>query len=236
MVSAGAGQSSMHRFRQERRQTLRQHWREPVLLLGFIVATAVWLVLDGNEVRRPMASFLLGVAFALLVVGWLMGFDARSLRWVWGAAGETWTAAELARLDGGWRVFHDVRDARGNWDHIVVGPPGVFVVDSKNLREPARIDERGLRAGRLLHESSRARGSAVRLKELIAPEKDSKVWVQAVVAVWGELLGGCAERDRVLYVSGGELVPTLLDRRARHSADDVSRLAGAIEDIAERLA
>lgn len=53
-----------------------------------------------------------------------------------GAAGEEETALALGELPAeDWAVFHDVRwpDRKlANIDHVVVGPPGVFVVDTKN--------------------------------------------------------------------------------------------------------
>ncbi len=52
-----------------------------------------------------------------------------------GAEGEESTAQFLAALPmGEWRVFHDVRwpgRRQANLDHVVVGPSGVFVIDSK---------------------------------------------------------------------------------------------------------
>jgi Nuclease-related domain len=56
--------------------------------------------------------------------------------WERGAAGEEATAAALAQLPTDtWTVFNDVKwpgRRYANVDHIVVGPPGVFVIDSKN--------------------------------------------------------------------------------------------------------
>lgn len=53
-----------------------------------------------------------------------------------GAAGEEATALALSALPATeWTVFHDVRwpDRKlANIDHVVVGPPGVFVIDTKN--------------------------------------------------------------------------------------------------------
>src|SRR3954452_9111449 len=53
-----------------------------------------------------------------------------------GAAGEEGTAAGLHGLPAEqWVLFHDVRcpgRERANVDHVAVGPPGVFVIDSKN--------------------------------------------------------------------------------------------------------
>jgi hypothetical protein len=53
-----------------------------------------------------------------------------------GAEGEEATGVQLDALrQHGWVVFHDVRwpgRPRANIDHVVIGPGGVFVVDSKN--------------------------------------------------------------------------------------------------------
>src|SRR3954452_1114585 len=52
-----------------------------------------------------------------------------------GAEGEEATADILGALSAeGWRVFHDVRwpgRAQANIDHVLVGPGGVFVIDTK---------------------------------------------------------------------------------------------------------
>ena len=35
-----------------------------------------------------------------------------------------------------WRVIHDATLGRGNVDHIVIGPPGVFTVETKSHPGP----------------------------------------------------------------------------------------------------
>ena len=66
---------------------------------------------------------------------------AKPLSWVRGAEGECRTARVLNSLPDEYVVYHDfhVRRSDGrreNWniDHIVLGPSGVFVIDSKNHR------------------------------------------------------------------------------------------------------
>lgn len=52
-----------------------------------------------------------------------------------GAEGETATAAVLAALPPGWTAIHDARwpsRRLANIDHVLVGPGGIFVIDSKN--------------------------------------------------------------------------------------------------------
>jgi hypothetical protein len=84
-----------------------------------------------------------GVVVAL-GVGWGLRFrvsqDARA--WRLGARGERRTAGILARLErDGFVAFHDlaVPGSPANVDHLVVGPTGVFVIDSKFYRGVVRM-------------------------------------------------------------------------------------------------
>jgi hypothetical protein len=210
---------------------MRSEWKAVLLSCGLILLSALWLAL-GEGWSRAVAAFVLGGLVTTMLFGWSLGFDARSLRWLWGAAGEEWTAEELKKLGPEWCVYHDIPDGRGNWDHVVVGPPGVFTIDSKNLSEPAVIDDGGLRSGRLRHSGRTARGSAVRMKEKLQAQTGVVVWVQAVVAVWGDLTDGVVVRDRVLYVPGSRLVETLCARPGRLDEAKRTRYAAAVATIA----
>jgi Nuclease-related domain len=67
-----------------------------------------------------------------------------------GAAGERRTAHLLAALERqGWVVLHDlaVPRSQANIDHLVIGPGGVFVIDSKQYRGRLQLDQ----SGRLWH-------------------------------------------------------------------------------------
>jgi len=84
--------------------------------------------------------------------------------WATGASGEAALAAALDRV-AGIRVLHD-RQAprtRGNIDHLVVAPSGVYVIDTKNLRGLIQIRSRGsiFRPERRLYVGSRDRTSEV---------------------------------------------------------------------------
>ncbi|MFZ4434370.1 MAG: nuclease-related domain-containing protein [Microthrixaceae bacterium] len=59
--------------------------------------------------------------------------QSEAQQWRKGAAGERRTAERLATLPPDYVVFHDLRvpGSRANIDHLVIGPTGVFVVDSK---------------------------------------------------------------------------------------------------------
>ena len=54
-----------------------------------------------------------------------------------GFEGERYVAEELNQLMAdGFRVFHDVPFDNYNLDHVLVGPPGVFVIETKTRRKP----------------------------------------------------------------------------------------------------
>ena len=76
-------------------------------------------------------------ALALLAVLW----PSTAGRWAAGAAGERATAGALAGIEReGWTVLHDVRPPGKRWnlDHVLVGPGGVVVVETKQWRRPVR--------------------------------------------------------------------------------------------------
>jgi hypothetical protein len=71
-------------------------------------------------------------------------------RWLRGAAGEIATARALDRLPARrWVVLHDraVPGSRANLDHLVIGPSGVWVVDTKTTRATVRAGWRTVRFG-----------------------------------------------------------------------------------------
>jgi Nuclease-related domain len=106
-------------------------------LLGSLLAPRLGLVLGG---------------LAAIVATWALRFrpspDARA--WQRGAAGERHTARLLDSLARhGWAVLHDlaIPHSQANLDHLVIGPGGVFVIDSKQYRGRLQVDP----SGRLWH-------------------------------------------------------------------------------------
>jgi Nuclease-related domain len=106
-------------------------------LLGSLLALRLGLVVGG---------------LAATVAGWGLRFrpSPDAVAWRRGAAGERRTARLLGPLDRhGWVVLHDlaVPGSRANLDHLVIGPGGVFVIDSKQYRGRLQLDP----SGRLWH-------------------------------------------------------------------------------------
>jgi hypothetical protein len=104
-------------------------WRAPLVAAAGLVAGML-----AAQAGLPGAG-LAGLAVAVLV-GWRLRFrpSEQARAWRRGAAGERQTARLLNHLrHDGYMVFHDLAlpDSPANLDHLVIGPSGVFVVDSK---------------------------------------------------------------------------------------------------------
>ena len=69
--------------------------------------------------------------------------DRSRMTWRKGAVGEVLVAGILEDLPAEYIVINDVTQRLGNIDHIVIGPTGVFVIDTKNWRGTVSADGKG---------------------------------------------------------------------------------------------
>jgi Nuclease-related domain len=57
-----------------------------------------------------------------------------------GATGEEHVGGLLEEMsERGWLVIHDATLGRGNVDHILIGPPGIFTIETKSHPGPIRV-------------------------------------------------------------------------------------------------
>jgi Nuclease-related domain len=128
------GRSALAAYRQ-RRATERAAWAPSLAWRAPLVVTA-GLAAGALATQAGLSwAGLLGLVVAGLV-GWRLRFrpSEQARTWKRGAAGERHTARILDRLThDGFVVFHDlaVPGSPANVDHLVIGPTGVFVIDSK---------------------------------------------------------------------------------------------------------
>ena len=136
------------------RRARASEWAAWTRSLPWRVAATIGAAVAGAVLGSLLAarlSLVLG-ALAAVAAGWGLRFrtSADAKAWRRGAAGEQRTARRLAGLERqGWVVLHDlaVPGSRANLDHLVIGPGGVFVIDSKQYRGRLRLDP----SGRLWH-------------------------------------------------------------------------------------
>jgi Nuclease-related domain len=95
----------------------------------------------------PRLGLVLSV-LAAVMAGWGLRFrpSPDAVAWRRGAAGERRTARLLDPLERhGWTILHDlaVPGSQANLDHLVIGPGGVFAIDSKQYRGRLQLDAVG---------------------------------------------------------------------------------------------
>src|SRR5262249_10182749 len=125
-----------------------------------------------------------GIGIGVLFTIWALGGNVSTFNWWIGAEGERETAKQLKKLTPDWHCEHDLEHAYGNWDHILIGPPGVFLIETKSLNSTATASNDTLRAGRLTYPGSTQRHNAYQTKTLLEQELGYRApWVQAIVVI-----------------------------------------------------
>lgn len=240
-----AGGSARRQYKAMRKAWLRRiRLRFWVFAAGLAVLVVLPIAIMASLDSRWLwgFGFVTGAAIAVMVgirefpPGYIMN-------WQEGADGEESTAKELRPLaKQGWTVMHDLRDksgeGKGNFDHVLVGPAGVFLLDSKSWPGITTI-ENGLPTLRRhedpdlpanVYESlpGRQRAGAARLNRALKNETRIGVWVRPVVVIWGGFPEGTAEGDGVTYVRGDLVVEWLTGQAVRLVPEHQERVAAGL--------
>jgi len=181
---------------------------------SFAVTAVAFLALGGHGL---LLVGIEAVALAAMLLA-VRVIEPIADRWGRGAGGERKVGAILEGLGPEWNVLHGVWLGRGDIDHILVGPGGIFTVETKSHRGRIpvdRIDERMLRQA---------------YAESKVLEKVSDLDVQPLLVFSDAWLIGSvpAHRRGVTVIPGRMLAGFLARRRPKLDADEVT-------EIAERL-
>ena len=117
----------------------------------------------------------------------LAGVLRATRAWRRGAANPEYGSGEwVGRLPEGWFVFHDVTlGERGpTVDHLVIGPGGVFTLNTKDLSGAIRVNARSVaHDGRRTSFLAKASAEAVRAASLLTAAIDRPVEVRGLLAI-----------------------------------------------------
>jgi Nuclease-related domain len=222
---------------QRRRQAEHAVWARTLpLRIAATVLAGLGGLLVASVAGLPWPA---GLAVAIVTSAggwWRLRFhpSPETEAWRRGADGERHLARLLDPLaEQGWGVEHElpVRGATGNLNHVVIGPPGIFAIDTRHYRGRLRLSRDGLLwHGHtfLLPTLSATRSKADRLQDRLgAPD----VAVVPVVAVLGGMVpGGQATSMGVTVMPARRLLgllrslpPTLTPARAREVAAQMNQ-------------
>lgn len=161
--------------------------------------------------------------------------------WRLGRDGERWTESELRSLEqDGWSVRHDIDSRYGNIDHVLVGPGGVFLLNSKNLWGSFAIEEGVLSCHHEIAPMSdyslpklerQMNGAAFGLEERLKEQLRWRVDVRPVVVLWAEFPareGRLGQSSKVAVVGGRGIADWLRAQPVRLAEKDRLTVSAAV--------
>jgi hypothetical protein len=191
---------------------VRATW--PLLLIMAAAGYLLRAALPVPGLTRTMIGFLLVLLCGVLAYS-IVWSERRLSMFIKGARGEERVARVLAFLPSGYRVFHGLSMSSGmfsqarDYDHVVVGPTGVFVVETKNWSGKITMED-----GKILQDGEepdrppleQVKEGASDLRRRLAEDVDVDVAVQPVLCfVGGALQGGTTGASGVVVCAADVL-------------------------------
>jgi hypothetical protein len=103
-----------------------------------LVLVCSFLLLDG----RGWLLVLIELSVIVLMVVADRHYAPQFESWLQGARGEEKVGAILDQMSGdGWHALHGVSLGRGDIDHVLVGPGGIFAIETKSRKRPIGVGQ-----------------------------------------------------------------------------------------------
>ena len=218
------GQFAEERFKLRRRAWRRRIWWVLPLVVVVVFGPAIAIA---GVINPGHFDFYVGLAIGAAAAMALYCLDSPPQHienWRTGADGEKRTARALRPLlREGWVLLNDLPRTFGNIDHVLIGPPGVFLLETKNLTGLVSVVNDSVDV-RWLEEPEdgyvndsigrRARGAAAELSRALGPRGP---WVQAVVVLWARFEQGSIEGNYVLWETASAWPMSCVHGRRRAS-------------------
>lgn len=220
-----AGIFARRKARTRQRDYLRRNWKVLLPLYAALVACTVAPALfTGHHFVQGLLVGL-GIAGSAGAIVALVIIQTGTGPTMAGELAEQWTVQELQDLlDHGYRLVNHVSiDNRGDVDHVLVGPGGLFVLETKWGAEPFKPDQARIQ-DHVRQLERQARRTWLQLKPRGVPD------VIPVLVLWGEAgreltaATGVSRIGDTYLIAGKELRRWLLGRAAgRLDLDVVDR-------------
>lgn len=238
MASGAAGASAQVKY-----STLTKAWRRrkrKMFIALTIFCGSIFVLSMVGWHLWPSWGFMFGSWSGAAMSFWLLARESPPAwidQWQQGAFGEQATGKQLKELeDEGWTVLHDLPRGTGNVDHVVVGPAGVFVLDSKRTDGQVVVDEQGrITVTRLddpaLHYehtgASHLRRLARETHDQVLAVSRLNVWVTPVM-VWWASFPQRVDEGPCVHVDGDDLVAWLRSLPIQIAPSRLDRVAEAV--------
>jgi hypothetical protein len=237
-VPAGGGQRGRQRVLEFATDARMKFWRERVVIM---IAVGVLFGIVGNWIVGLTLAIIAGIAHAI--------WRSRSVAAI--APGtkldkaQRITQRKLARMErAGYLSLHTrpIPDSEETIDHLVVGPTGVYAIDSEKWNKKLPIRTRNGKQLWLGPESKKprlehARWEAQKASELLSARLGREVVVRPALAVYGPHIPWDIAVIREVDVFNGDRLRQYLKKRSKVrevrklSRDEVARVFEAAEAV-----
>lgn len=222
---------------EQRRKLVEEKLEMPLLLaVVFAVFAAMeWWRYFSKQPPSPVVFTVVAVLF-IGFAAWRIWRTRPRLRALkQGIEGEKAVGQFLERLrEGGYQVFHDVIGGGFNVDHVLIGPAGVFTIETKTWSKPARGEARIRFDGEKITAAGReperdvvvqARAQAAWLRGLLAESTGRNFDIFPVVVFPGWFIEQAEGSLRNMWVLEPKALPKFLESATRCLAPEEVRLA-----------
>ena len=141
-------------------------------------------------------------------------------------------AGMLARLSDDWHVYHDFVAGKFHVDHVLVGPAGVFAVETKYWRDPVRLESGELIVGGHVPNHppiAQATAEAKAVGAVLARAGWTGEVFPVVCFASGTFKDGFAQSGKVLVANAEAFVKWLGERPSARAPGDCARLVQLLE-------
>jgi len=103
-------------------------------LFGWLLPVRLGSILQSISVPMFLLSLLIGCVLLYKLDGMACRYEKERANWRKGVVGEVLVSEILRDLPNDYVVVNDVSKRLGNIDHLVIGPTGIYVINTKNWR------------------------------------------------------------------------------------------------------
>lgn len=190
-------------------------------LMMMVFASMEWWYYFNPRTRNPYAATIGAVAvlaYAIFRI-WRTWPELMQLRQ--GIEGEKAVGQFLERLrENGYQVFHDLMGDDFNVDHVIIGPAGVFTIETKTISKPMRGDVKILFDGETIQINGRtmernpvrqAKAQAGWLKKILQEGTGHEYKVRPVVVFPGWYIERKSGSSSEVWVLEPKALPKFLE-------------------------
>lgn len=221
-------------IREERERLIEDKLMGPLLVAVLVIALAVWEWWRYFNPLEPSPwTATIVAALSVGFFGWrVLRYRPQLKRLRLALDGELAVGQFLEALrERGYKVFHDLVSESFNVDHVVIGPAGVFTIETKTWSKPARGEARIAFDGERLSVGGRepdrnpvvqAIAQAGWLRELLTESTGRRFDVRPVVVFPGWFIEQTGQSKKKLWVLNPKALPSFLDNEGvRLSPEDI---------------